>query len=119
MTETGVKDLGFEEYFCTRTQYELVAKCIETATRKIEFDLDQEPLEDLDDAEVVQEKGLVNKKKLEAKVAYLVERVALLYKARENDKITEAVLERVMRDEDKQYQLDIDDIIEEHFYQCV
>jgi len=43
----------------------------------------------------------------------------LNFKAKNVGDIIAIVMDRNFKDEDKQYQLDIDDVIEEHIYQCV
>jgi len=50
---------------------------------------------------------------------YLVQMADLNFKAKNVGDIIAIVMDRNFKDEDKQYQLDIDDVIEEHIYQCV
>lgn len=58
--------------------------------------------------------------KLDAVVAKLIlEQADQLFQSNELKKILNIVLDRVMTDDDKQYKLDVEDIIEEQLYQCV
>ena len=58
-------------------------------------------------------------RKADAIKKYFIEIADLNFKAKNVSNIIEIVLDRTFKDEDKQYQLDIDDVIEEHIYQCV
>ena len=58
--------------------------------------------------------------KLDAVVSKLIlEQADQLFQSNELKKILNIVLDRVMTDDDKQYKLDVEDIIEEQLYQCV
>lgn len=61
----------------------------------------------------------LQKRKADAIKKYYIEIADLNFKAKNVSNIIEIVLDRTFKAEDKQYQLDIDDVIEEHIYQCV
>ena len=50
---------------------------------------------------------------------YLVQQADLYFQTAENSKVLYTIYERILTEEDKQFKLDVEDIIEEHISQCV
>ena len=49
----------------------------------------------------------------------MISQVDQQFQAGQFEKVYSLILDRVLTDEDKQYKLDIEDIIEEQLYECV
>lgn len=110
-------------------QYCMVAKAIEIRTKREEqdmlleheasslgsaFGLEKRALKDKETAKENEFETKNQKRYAELLGQYLVQQADLYFQAAENSKVLYTIYERILTEEDKQFKLDVEDIIEEH-----
>ena len=144
VTKSIMNKINFEEKLCTFTQYHLISKANQIQTLKdnrdgklmlfldrsndfghpdgsLVGDTQRNAQADHDSMEA-QKQGLEDELRLKRDAVaakLMLEQADQLFQSDELKKILNIVLDRVMTDDDKQYKLDVEDIIEEQLYQCV
>jgi len=135
ITEKVGDHLNHEEWMCMSLQYNLLSKFSEIKyVNEAMFynfeDHDHHHHDHSDDSlktgslehsieEIEIEPDLFLKKKEELHKKKVIKEADSVYQLELYERLIESVLERILTDEDKQYKLDVEEIIEEQLYQCV